>query len=154
MFTVHADILFFELRVQFMICWLVTFWVNPSAVISIFGLNCLIQTPIGKGKEKQEQPRWSSSSSLPLARVTMEHVFLHFWMAALSTERAWIILLLVTSVTYQAIVMPLRTRSCATLYTYSAILNTRKNKNKKSLLYICNSSSNVNLWKRGLDLKL
>lgn len=33
--------------------------------------------------------------------------------------------------------VPLRTRACATLYTDSAILNTRKNENKNSLFCVC-----------------
>lgn len=36
--------------------------------------------------------------------------------------------------------VPLRTRSCATFYTYSAILNTRKNENKKSVMHMYFSS--------------
>lgn len=70
---------------------------------------------------------------LPFAHITMKHVFLQFWMVALPTERTQVLLLLVTTVTHQAIVVPLRTRACATLYTDSAILNTRKNENRNSL---------------------
>ena len=66
----------------------------------------------------------------------MKHVFLQFWVAALPTERTQVLLLPVTTVTHQAVVVPVRTSARAALYTDSAILNARKNGNRDSLLCV------------------
>lgn len=55
------------------------------------------------------------------AQVTVKHVLSKFRMAALPAERTQVILLLVTAITNQAVVVPLRTRACTTDHADSAI---------------------------------